>query len=88
MSNDFIREANEEDLHLIESYFKGALQHYEENGNLIAMQDIRYFIQNMFSFKFYVKQESNVQITYIFEFPATADGKRETGNIVIPLQNN
>jgi hypothetical protein len=88
MSNDFIRVATEEDLHLIESYFKAALNHYEETGDLIAMQEIRYFIQNMYEFSYYVKQESTVQITYIFEFPATADGKRETGNIVIPLQNN
>lgn len=88
MSNDFIRVANEEDFKLITAYFEQALSHYEVEGELLAMQDIKYFLQNMDAFNFYVKQESTLQITYIFEFPATADGQRETGAITIPFQNN
>jgi len=88
MNNNFIRIANEEDLKLITAYFEQALAHYEETGELLAMQDIKYFLQNLHTCNFYVKQESTLQITYIFEFPATADGQRETGTLTIPFQNN
>ena len=88
MGNDFIRLANEQDLNLITEYFKRALAHYEETGELLAIQDIKYFLQNMHSFHFIVKKETKTEITYIFEFPETTDNKRETGVIAIPLQNN
>ena len=88
MSNDFIRVATEHDLHLIESYFEQVHKYYEEQGELIAMQDIKYFIENMREFSFFVKKENNEEIVYIFEFPETMDGKRETGTVTIPLQNN
>lgn len=88
MSKDFIRIANEEDLILITAYFEQALAHYTTVGELMAMQDIKYFLQNMTEFQYTVLKESIEQITYLFEFPATEDGKRETGTIIIPLQNN
>lgn len=88
MSKDYIRIANEEDLTLITAYFKQALAHYEEVGELIAMKDIRYFLENMAHFQFYVLKESADQITYLFEFPGSENDKRETGTLVIPLQNN
>lgn len=88
MSKDYIRIANEEDLKLINAYFEHALAHYESEGEIIAMQDIKYFLQHLHKFQFIVLKESTSKITYLFEFPETADGKRETGTIVIPLQNN
>lgn len=88
MSKDYIRIANEEDLTLINAYFKQALSHYEEVGELMAMQDIRYFLENMEHFRFYVLKETGEQITYLFEFPESGDEKRETGTLMIPLQNN
>lgn len=88
MSKDFIRIANEADIHLITAYFEQALAHYEEVGEILAMQDIKYFLQNLHEFQFVVLKETTAQITYLFEFPETADGKRETGTVVIPLQNN
>ena len=88
MSKDYIRTANEEDLTLITAYFKQALAHYEEVGELMAMQDIRYFLENMEHFQFFVLKESTEQITYLFEFPGSENDKRETGTLMIPLQNN
>lgn len=88
MNNDYIRIANEEDLTLIMAYFKQALAHYEDVGELMAMQDIRYFLENMEHFQFYVLKESTDQITYLFEFPGSDNDKRETGTLMIPLQNN
>ena len=88
MSNDFIRVANEEDFKLITAYFEQALSHYEVEGELLAMQDIKYFLHNARKFQYVVLKEKANEITYLFEFPETADGKRETGTIVIPLQNN
>lgn len=88
MSKDYIRIANEEDSTLITAYFKQALAHYEEAGELMAMQDIRYFMENMEHFQFYVLKESVEQITYLFEFPESENDKRETGTLMIPLQNN
>lgn len=88
MSKDYIRIANEEDLKLVTAYFEDALEHYTAVGELMAMQDIKYFLQNMHEFQFMVLKESTEQITYLFEFPATEDGKRETGTIMIPLLTN
>ena len=88
MGNDFIRVAEDHDLHLIEAYFEQVHKYYESQGELIAMQDIKYFIDNMRKFSFFVKKETKQEITYIFEFPETVDGKRETGTVIIPLQNN
>lgn len=88
MSKDFIRIANEQDMQLIITYFEQALAHYEAVGELMAMQDIKYFLHNVRQFQFVVLKESKTEITYLFEFPETTDGKRETGTIVIPLQNN
>ncbi|MBD8033446.1 MULTISPECIES: aminopeptidase [Solibacillus] len=88
MSKDYIRMANEEDLTLITAYFKQALAHYEEVGELMAMQDIRYFLENMEHFQFFVLKETTEQITYLFEFPGSENDKRETGTLMIPLQNN
>ncbi len=88
MSKDYIRIANDEDIHLIMAYFEQALAHYEEVGEILAMQDIKYFIQNIHDFQFVVLKESTTEVTYLFEFPETVDGKRETGTIIIPLQNN
>lgn len=88
MSKDYIRIANEEDIHLITAYFEQALAHYEAVGEILAMQDIKYFLHNLHEFQFLVLKESTSEVTYLFEFPETVDGKRETGTIVIPLQNN
>jgi hypothetical protein len=88
MSKDYIRIANEEDLKLITAYFEQALAHYEAAGELLAMQDIKYFLHHLREFQFLVLKESTKQVTYLFEFPATEDGKRETGTIEIPFQNN
>ena len=88
MTKDYIRIANEEDLKLITAYFKQALAHYESAGELLAMQDIKYFLQHLHEFQFLVLKESPIEVTYLFEFPETVDGKRETGTIVIPFQNN
>ena len=88
MSKDYIRIANEEDLKLITAYFEQALAHYESVGEILAMQDIKYFLENLHEFQFVVLKESTLQVTYLFEFPETVDGKRETGTIVIPYQNN
>ena len=88
MSKDYIRIAKDEDIHLIMAYFEQALAHYEEVGEILAMQDIKYFIQNIHDFQFVVLKESTTEVTYLFEFPETVDGKRETGTIIIPLQNN
>lgn len=88
MSKDYIRIANEEDVSLITAYFKQALAHYEEVGELMAMQDIRYFLGNMAHFNFFVLKENMEQITYLFEFPESETDKRETGTLVVPLQNN
>ena len=88
MSKDFIRIANEQDMQLIITYFEQALAHYEAAGELMAMQDIKYSLQNVHQFEFEKIKEKATEITYLFEFPETTDGKRETGTIVIPLQNN
>ncbi|WP_274307309.1 aminopeptidase [Solibacillus daqui] len=88
MSKDFIRIANDQDMQLIIAYFEQALAHYEEVGELMAMQDIKYFLHNVRHFNFVVLKEKVTDITYLFEFPEKTDGKRETGTIVIPLQNN
>lgn len=88
MSKDFIRIANDQDMQLIMAHFEQALAHYEAMGELMAMQDIKYFLHNVRQFEFVVLKETKTDITYLFEFPETTDGKRETGSIVIPLQNN
>lgn len=88
MSKDFIRIANDQDMQLIIAHFEQALAHYEAMGELMAMQDIKYFLHNVRQFEFVVLKETKTDITYLFEFPETTDGKRETGAIVIPLQNN
>ena len=88
MGKDYIRIANEQDMQLIIAYFEQALAHYEAAGELMAMQDIKYFLHNARHFQFVVLKETTTEITYLFEFPETTDGKRETGTIVIPLQNN
>ena len=85
---NYIRVANKEDKTLIKAYFRQAYNHYEMSGELLAMQDIKYFLQNVRQFEFVVLKEKATEITYLFEFPETTDGKRETGTIVIPLQNN
>lgn len=88
MGKDYVRIANEEDMKLIIAYFEQALEHYEAAGEILAMQDIKYFLHNARKFQYVVLKEKANEITYLFEFPETADGKRETGTIVIPLQNN
>lgn len=85
---DFIRLANEHDDQLIRAYFEQALKHYEEQGELLAMQDIKYFLQNMDAMRFYVAEESTLQITYIFEMLTGTGNETETGTLTIPFQNN
>jgi len=88
MQNNFIRFANEHDEQLIRAYFEQALKHYEEQGELLAMQDIKYFIQNMDAMRFYVTEESTLQITYIFDMLTGNGNETETGVLTIPFQNN
>lgn len=87
---NIIRIANEHDEQLIRAYFEQALKHYEEQGELLAMQDIKYFLQNMDAMRFYVAEESTLQVTYVFEV-LTGNGndtETETGSLTIPFQNN
>lgn len=85
---NFIRMANTEDEQLIRAYFEQSYQHYEAAGELLAMQDIKYFLANMKIMRFYVKSESTVQITYVFELPALDGSGVEQGELMIPFQNN
>lgn len=85
---NFIRLANDQDTQLIRAYFEQALKHYEEAGELLAMQDIKYFLQNMDAMRFYVMEESTLQITYLFEMLAGTATETETGTLTIPFQNN
>ena len=88
MEQKYIRAANEEDLKLITSYFKQALEHYEAQGELIAIQDIKYFISNMDVFSFYLKEHNEEFITYAFEFPETPEAEAGIGELMIPLPNS
>lgn len=88
MQNNFIRLANEHDEQLIRAYFDQAFKHYEEQGELLAMQDIKYFLQNMDAMRFYVAEESTLQVTYIFEILVGNGSETETGSLTIPFQNN
>ena len=88
MEYNYIRKANEADENLITAYFKQALEHYESQGELLAIQDIKYFIQNMDTFNFYVKEHTEEFITYTFEFSSSMEGEAETGELSIPLTNN
>ena len=63
MSKDFIRIANEQDMQLINTYFEQALAHYEAAGELMAMQDIKYFLHNVRQFQFVVLKEKATEIT-------------------------
>lgn len=85
MDNQFIRVANEDDLKLITSYFKQALNHYESQGELLAMQDIKYFIENMNTFMFFLKEQNDEYIAYQFELPDVDPGSPEVGELIIPL---
>lgn len=85
---NFIRVANTEDEQLIQAYFKEAYNHYEASGELLAMQDIKYFLENMNLMRFYVMEESTLQITYVFEMPGIDGGEAEQGELTIPFQNN
>lgn len=87
MIQNFIRIANDDDHKIIEAYFREALKHYEDQGELIAMQDIKYFLDNMQWMRFYVMEQSTVQVTYAFELPGT-NGEPSIGELSIPLQNN
>ena len=85
MENQFIRVANEEDIQLINSYFKQALDHYERQGELLAMQDIKYLIENMNTFMFFLKEQNDEYIAYQFELPDVEPGTSEVGELIIPL---
>lgn len=85
MENQFIRVANEDDLQLINSYFKQALDHYESQGELLAMQDIKYLIENMSTFMFFLKEQTEEYISYQFELPDGEPGSSEVGELIIPL---
>ena len=85
MENNFIRVANEEDLQIINSYFKQALDHYERQGELLAMQDIKYLIENMNTFMFFLKEQTEDYIAYQFELPEVEPGTSEVGELIIPL---
>lgn len=88
MENNYIRPANSEDVNLITSYFNQALAHYESQGELLAIQDIKYFLDHMSSFNFYLKEKTDELITYAYEFPISIDGANETGFIAIPLTSS
>lgn len=88
MQNNIIRLANEHDTQLIRAYFEQALKHYEEQGELLAMQDIKYFLQNLDAMRFYVTEESTLQVTYMFEMLIGNGEEAETGSLTIPFQNN
>lgn len=85
---NFIRVANTEDEQLIKAYFLEAYNHYEASGEILAMQDIKYFLENMDMMRFFVMSESTVQITYLFEVPSLDGGDSEQGELTIPFQNN
>ena len=85
---NFIRVASSEDEQLIKAYFKQAYNHYEASGELLAMQDIKYFLENMNIMRFYVKEESTLQITYVFEMPGMDGSEPQYGELSIPFQNN
>jgi hypothetical protein len=85
---NYIRVASSEDEQLIKAYFKQAYNHYEAAGELLAMQDIKYFLENMNIMRFYVKEESTLQITYVFEMPGMDGSEQQYGELSIPFQNN
>lgn len=87
MIQNYIRVANKEDEQLLQAYFREALHHYEEQGELLAMQDIKYFLENMYKMRFYVMEETTLQITYAFEIPGLG-GEVDQGQLTIPFQNN
>ena len=87
MENKYIRPANSDDVNLITSYFQQALMHYESQGELLAIQDIKYFLENMSSFNFYLQEKTEEAITYLYEFPISIDGAHESGTLSIPLSN-
>ena len=84
----YIRVANKEDEQLIRAYFQQAYNHYEAQGELLAMQDIKYFLETIGVMRFYVTSESTLQITYTFEVPSSDGSAPEEGEITIPFQNN
>ena len=86
---NYIRVANNEDKALIKAYFRQAYNHYEMSGELLAMQDIKYFLEKVDIMRFYVTEESTLQITYVFEIPGGNVGDEpEFGQVSIPYQNN
>ncbi len=85
---NFIRVASSEDEQFIKAFFKEALNHYEASGELLAMQDIKYLLENMNTMRFYVKEESTLQITYVFELPDMDGGEPQYAELTIPFQNN
>ena len=86
---NYIRVANNEDKTLIKAYFRQAYNHYEMSGELLAMQDIKYFLEKVDIMRFYVTEESTLQITYVFEVPGGNPGDEpEFGQVSIPYQNN
>jgi len=85
---NFTRVTSTEDEQLIKAYFKEAYNHYEASGELLAMQDIKYFLENMNTMRFYVKEESTLQITYLFKMLGTDDSEPQYGELTIPFQNN
>ena len=85
---NFIRVASTEDEQLIKAYFKEAYNHYEAAGELLAMQDIKYLLENMNTMRFYVKEESTLQITFVFEMPGMDGGESQYAELSIPFQNN